>query len=101
MPNWNTLYGKLSKGNKSVVCARVDTVNTTSFLAVHFAKRNVINCDGEKKVSRCCVEVFYFYWTQGELNSCFRNANAVFYQLNYGPLITSKISLKSFLRYLL
>jgi len=32
-----------------VVCARVGGVNTTSFLAAHFAKRNTKNCGGEKR----------------------------------------------------
>ena len=49
MPNWNTPYGKLIKGSKSVVCARVGGANTTSFLTTHFAKRNTKNCGGEKR----------------------------------------------------
>src|SRR3989338_4045863 len=32
-----------------VVCARAGGANTTSFLAVHFAKRNTKNCGGEKR----------------------------------------------------
>jgi len=36
-------------GSKSVVCARVGGANTTSLLAVHFAKRNTKNCGGEKR----------------------------------------------------
>src|SRR4030042_6164601 len=49
MPNWNTPYCSLTKGSKSVVCAREGGANTTSFLAVHFAKRNTKNCGGEKR----------------------------------------------------
>src|SRR3989338_3568373 len=32
-----------------VVCARAGWANTTSFLAVYFAKRNTKNCGGEKR----------------------------------------------------
>src|SRR4030042_3220218 len=49
MPNWNTPYCSLTKGSKSVVCAREGGANTTSFLAAHFAKRNTKNCGGEKR----------------------------------------------------
>ena len=31
------------------MCARVGGANTTSLLAVHFAKRNTKNCGGEKR----------------------------------------------------
>ena len=48
LPNKINL-SKRNKGSEPVVCARVGGANTTSFLAVHFAKRNTKNCSGEKR----------------------------------------------------
>jgi len=48
LPNKINL-SKRNKGSEPVVCARVGGANTTSFLAVHFAKRNTKNCGGEKR----------------------------------------------------
>ena len=47
LPNKINL-SKRNKGSEPVVCARVGGANTTSFLAVHFAKRNTKNCGGKK-----------------------------------------------------
>ena len=61
MPNWNTLYCKLIKGSKSVVCAREGWGKGNIFLAAYFAKRNTEFGGGGK-----APVVEHFVFTTGQ-----------------------------------